>query len=206
MALGVTQVSTAIHLTRLLIDEGIKARAHYQVWWALRNRALPRHRATMNDYAYVDFFHAANSGHYTLFLLSLSKIFDRDTRVAGIKELKRALRAEGKTNIANEIARMLKPHEKHVRSVISIRNRSVVHNEYAVSIEKVYQLNGVTPDQLRDLMDATCQAINLAARDLGIVNAIFDSDRAERATLNMLEVLAMGAKAKRARPASGVAE
>ena len=199
-------MSTAIHLTRLLIDEGIKARAHYQVWWALRNRALPKYLDAMNDYAYVDFFHAANSGHYTLFLLSLSKIFDRDTRVAGIKELKQALRAEGKTNIANEIARMLKPHEKHVRSVMGIRNRSVVHNEHAVSIEKVYQLNGVTPNQLRDLIDATCQAINLAARDLGIVNPIFESDRTERATLNMLEVLAMGAKAKRARSASGVAE
>jgi AbiU2 len=199
-------MSTAFHLTRLLIDEGIKARAHYQVWWALRNRALPKYLDTMNNSAYVDFFHAANSGHYTLFLLSLSKIFDRDTRVAGIKELKLALRAEGKTNIANEIARMLKPHEKHVRSVMGIRNRSVVHNEYAVSIEKVYQLNGVTPNQLRDLIDATCQAINLAARDLGIVNPIFDSDRTERATLKMLELLAMGAKTKRARPASGVAE
>jgi hypothetical protein len=199
-------MSTAINLTLLLIGEGYKARAHYQVWWALRNRALPKYLAAMNDDAYVFFFHLANSGHYTLFLLSLSKIFDRDNRVAGIKELKRALRAEGKTNIANEIARMLKPHEKNVRSVMGIRNRSVVHNEYAVSIEKVYQMNGVTPNQLRDLIDATCQAINLAARDLGISARIFDNDSTERATLKMLEVLAMGAKAKRAQAASGVAE
>ncbi len=186
----------AVHLARLLIEEGIKARAHYQVWWALRNRALPKYLDAMNDYEYVDFFHAASSGHYTLFLLSLSKIFDRDTRVAGIRELKRGLRAEGKSKIANEIVRLLKPHEKHVRSVIGIRNKSVVHNEYAVPIEKVYEFNGVTPNQLRDLIDATCQAINLAARDLGIVNPIFDSDRAERATLNMLAVLELGAKVK----------
>lgn len=190
---------TATHITKILIDEGIKARAHYQVWWALDNRALPKYFDAMNDWSYVDFFHAANSGHYTLFLLSLSKIFDRDPRVAGIKELKRALRAEGKTGLANEIARLLKPHEKHVRSVIGIRNRSVVHNEYSVSIGKVYQSNGVTPNELRALIDTACEAINLSARDLGIINPIFSSDRAERATLNMLEVLARGVKRNRTR-------
>ena len=199
-------MSTAVHIARLLIEEGTKARAHYQVWWALQNRALPKYFDAMNDYAYIDFFHAANSGHYTLFLLALSKIFDRDTRVAGIRELNRALRSERKTNIANTVTRMLKPHEKHVSSVMGIRNRSVVHNEHAVSIAKVYQLNGVTPNQLRDLIDTTCKAINFAARDLGIENPIFESDRAERATLNMLEVLSIGAKTSRARQSLGAAE
>ena len=70
----------------------------------------------------------------------------------------------------------------------------------------MYQVNGVTPNQLRDLIDGTCQSINLAARDLGISDRIFDSDSTERATLKMLEVLAMGAKTKRAQAASGVAE
>ena len=185
----------ATHLTGYLIDEGIKARAHYQVWWALRNRSLPKYLDTMNNYAYVDFFHAANSGHYTLFMLSLAKIFDRDSRVAGIKQLKRALRHEGKADIANEIEQILKPHAPHVLSVMSIRNQSVVHNEFDLPIKKIYEVNGITPNQLRDLIDAACRSINLAASALGLTNRIFDSDRTERATLNLLEVLSRGAKA-----------
>ena len=185
-------MTSATHITSLLIDEGIKARAHFQIWWALRNRALPKYYKTMNNYEYVDFFHAANSGHYSLFLLSLAKIFDRDPRVAGIKELKRALRSEGRTPTANRVARTLKPHAQHVKSVMGIRNSSLVHNEYAVPIQKVYQINGVTPNELRGLIDAACTSINEVASELGIVNTIFESDRSERATLKMLETLARG--------------
>ena len=138
---------------------------------------------------YVDFFRAANSGHYVLFFLALSKIFDRDQRVAGISELKRALRAEGKTKIAIEIARQLNPVEQYVKRVMSIRNRSVVHNEHAIPRNKVYEVNGITPNQLREVIDAACGSINATARALGIANTVFESDRAERATLNLLAAL-----------------
>lgn len=182
-------MSSAHVITLRLIEEGINARAHFQIWWALRNLALPKYLPAMNNLDYVDFFHAANSGHYVLFFLALSKIFDRDERVAGISELKRALRAEGKTKIALEIARQLKPVEPYVRRVMRIRNRSVVHNEHAIPRSKVYEINGITPNQLREVIDAICSAINGTARALGIVNTIFESDRAERATLKLLEAL-----------------
>ena len=53
----------------------------------------------MNELSYVEFFHASNSGHYKLFFISLAKVFDRDNRVAGIKELRKALRAEGRADL-----------------------------------------------------------------------------------------------------------
>lgn len=182
-------MSSAHDITLRLIEEGINARAHFQIWWALRNLALPKYLPAMNNVDYVDFFHVANSGHYVLFFLALSKIFDRDPRVAGIKELKRALRAEDKTKIAIEIARQLKPVEPYVKRVMSIRNRSVVHNEHAISRNKVYEVNGITPNQLREVIDAACSSINTAARALDIANTVFESDRAERATLNLLKAL-----------------
>ncbi|MFZ2207075.1 MAG: hypothetical protein WAV22_00240 [Porticoccaceae bacterium] len=187
-------MSKAKEIACTLIEEGIKARAHFQVWWALRNKALPKYYDAMNDFAYVDFFHAANSGHYTLFFLSLAKIFDRDSRVAGLKEFRHALRAEGMNKSALAISRALKPHQEIVRRVMAIRNKSVTHNEHGITRCEVYKLNGVTPNELRDLIDATCKSINEAAWELGINNLIFDSDRTERATLNMLETLSKGAK------------
>jgi hypothetical protein len=57
-------MSEARAITEHLIEEGIAARAHFQVWWALRNLALPRFLPAMDHSAYVDFFHASNSGHY----------------------------------------------------------------------------------------------------------------------------------------------
>ena len=185
-------MSTAHTITLLLIEEGIAARAHFQVWWALRNLALPKYLPTMNDTNYVDFFHASNSGHYKLFFLALSKIFDRDSRVAGISELKRALRSEGHGRIALRIAKELKPIEPLVKKLMGIRNRTIVHNEHSVPRTKVYKVNGITPNQLRQVIETVCGAINTTARELGITNTIFDSSRFEHATLGMLERLERG--------------
>jgi len=72
-------------------EEASAARAHFHTWWALRNLALPEHYETMNKSEYVDFFHVANAGNFKLMFISLSKIFDRDTRVASISNLKQTL-------------------------------------------------------------------------------------------------------------------
>src|SRR6478672_3133902 len=126
-------MSTARNITSQLIEEGIAARGHFQVWWALRNLALPKYYPAMNKADYVDFFQASNSGHYKLFLLALAKIFDRDDRVAGISELKRALREAGRRDLAMRVVRELKPIEPLVKKIMSIRNKSLVHNEHSIS-------------------------------------------------------------------------
>lgn len=185
-------MSRAQIITLQLIEEGTAARAHFQVWWALRNLALPKYLATMNDLNYVDFFQASNSGHYKLFFLALSKIFDRDSRVAGISELKRALRSEGQGSIALRIAKELKSIEPLVKRVMSIRNRTIVHNEHSMPRTKVYKINGITPNQLRLVIDTVCATINSAALGQGITNTIFENDRLELATLGMLERLDRG--------------
>ncbi|KPJ64390.1 hypothetical protein AMJ44_12895 [candidate division WOR-1 bacterium DG_54_3] len=185
-------MSEARRIATTLIEEGIAARAHFQIWWVLRNKALPRFYDTMNNLEYVDFFHASNAGHYKLFLLALSKIFDRDTRVAGLSEFRRALAGEGRNDLSDYIEHRLSPFLDRIRAVVGIRSQSLVHNERALSREQVYQINGITPNQLRELIDVTCSTISHVASELGIRNTIFDSDRSERATMKMLEVLERG--------------
>ena len=189
-------MSSARDIVIVLIEEGIAARAHFQVWWALRNRAVPRFLPTMNNFDYVDFFHASNAGHYKLFLLALSKIFDRDTRVAGLKTLRTQLQSEGRADLAKYIGTRLNPLQSRITAVMGIRSQSIVHNNHALPRAKVYQLNGITPNQLRELIDKTSDVINHVAGELGITNTIFDSDRSERATLRMLEVLERGNKVR----------
>jgi hypothetical protein len=44
------------------------AMAHYQIWFTLcgKGKAIEQYLNDMNDYSYVDFFHAANVGNYKL--------------------------------------------------------------------------------------------------------------------------------------------
>jgi hypothetical protein len=191
----------AIALT--LIDEAIAARAHYQVWWALRNLAIPKYLSIMNVSTYVDFFHASNAGHYKLFLLALGKAFDRDTRVAGFSELRKSLRAEGRADVAREISRRLKLCEPHVKAILGIRSKSLVHNEQDMPRHKLYKLHGITPNQLRTVVDTVSNVMNYVAQELDIPNGVFEGDRLEKATLALLDALSGGAPNKSLEHARG---
>lgn len=175
-----------------LMEEGGAARAHFHTWWALRNLALPDHLSTMNNYKYVDFFHVSNSGNYKLFFVALSKIYARDGRTAGMQMLKEELRKAGYSDIADEVDRRIDPHEPLVRKVLNIRNKSISHNQADLPREQVYQINGVTPNEIRNLIDITCETINFVSNALGKSNVISGPERHERAVLKMLETLDRG--------------
>ena len=184
-------MSEARAIVEKLNEEGLAARAHFQIWWALRHLALPDFYDAMNDYSYVNFFHASNAGHYKLFFLALSKIFDRDARTSGISNLREALRREGHSSIADQLDKRLAPLTACVVRLTAIRNQTIVHNDRSLSREKVYEINGITPDQIRDLINNTCATINEVARGLGLTEALFD-DHYDKATIAMLEILRGG--------------
>jgi len=175
-----------------LMEEGSAATAHFHTWWALRNLALPDFYEAMNDYTYVDFFHASNSGHYKLFFLALSKIFDRDSRVSGISHLKDALRQDGYHQLAVDLENKLAPLQSLIVRVMNIRSRTIVHNDRTLSRDKIYEINGITPDEIRALINSTCEVLNTVALGLGLNNVISEGERHEKATLAMLERLLDG--------------
>lgn len=179
-------------ITEHLIEEGKAARTHFQVWWALRKLAIPTYLETMNDRSYTEFFDASNSGHYKLFFISLSKIFDRDNRVAGIHKLTLALRAEGELNLADYVTHELKHLEPLIEHIMHIRNKQIAHNDLSIPVETLYKENGITPNQIREVIDETCDIINYAAEALGFSRRIFKNDRIELATLHMLDTLQRG--------------
>jgi hypothetical protein len=136
-----------------LIEEGIAARGHFQVWWTLRNKALPQFYETMNNRQYVAFFLVSTAAHFKTFLLALSKIFDRDNRVAGLSEFRRALTNDGRQNLADHIEQQLSQFHDRIKAVLNIRSQSLVHNERALPRDQAYKLNGITPDQILELID-----------------------------------------------------
>jgi AbiU2 len=183
-------MASSAEIIKHLVDEGNVACAHFQIWWALRNLALPDYYDTMNDQDYVQFFHASNSGHYKLIFVALGKIYDSDTHSAGIPELKNALRAEGHPTVADKLEADLSDVTKKVKRVLTIRNRTLLHNEQAISREKVYKLDGgITPNQLRHLINTTSSAINIVADAINYKLIIATGDSYEKATMAMLDKL-----------------
>jgi hypothetical protein len=186
-------MTSATEILDHIIEETNAARAHYQTWWALRNLALPDFYDTMNDDSYVQFFHASNAGHYKLIFVAIGKIYDSDTRSAGIRELKSALRAERHGAIADKLEADLAAATTQVSRILTIRNRSVLHNEHSISRKQVYELGGgITANEIRDAIDSTTNAINAVATALGHSSRVSVGKAHEEATLTMLERLRRG--------------
>lgn len=177
-----------------LIEEGKSAKAHFQIWWTLLNLALPEYYDAMNDKEYVDFFHATNSGNYKLFYISLSKIYDPDANTSGMRSLKTALEKNGRTDLKQYVESETANLTELVQKVMKIRNQAVGHNQKDLSRKKVHEINGITPNQIQELIEKTANIINYVARELDINNTIFESNRAEKATLKMLNTLSKGRK------------
>jgi len=175
-----------------LIEEGTAARAHFHTWWALKNIAMPDHFTTMNNFNYVDFFHVSNSGNYKLIFVALSKIYDRDSRAAGICKLKDELNKAEHGGIADEVAKRVDAHQHLIQKILKIRNKSISHNEADITRKEVYMNNELTPDNIRELIDVTCETINYVSRELGISSITSDPERYEKAVHNLLETLAKG--------------
>jgi hypothetical protein len=184
-------------LLRRLADTASAAQAHYQIWFTLRGdgKALPTYYQDMNDYRYVDFFHAGNAGHYKLMFLELGCRFDSDSRAASFRNLKNALTAKGHIEIVTRIDSVLQPFNDLVSNALTIRSRLIAHRELSATSEVVHQENPVIPNDVGKLLRKCCALINEIDTqlfgDTGCRIAT-TTDRFERATFELLEVIRNG--------------
>lgn len=177
-------------------DEAKKSCMYFHTWWGLVNRALPEYHSTISDWAYVDFFHAANSGFFELVFVSLSKLLDRtksgNQEALGLHRFREALTRQGFVEEAQLIERRLGPRQDLVNRIKSIRNKTISHNEAALTREEVFDRYGITPDEVRELIHEICEVLNQVGRRIGYPNGISDGERSEHAVIAMLETLRRG--------------
>lgn len=184
-------------LLRRLADTANAAQAHYQIWFTLRGhgKALPAYYQDMNDFRYVDFFHASNAGHYKLMFLELGCLFDSDSRAASFRNLKNTLATKGHNELVAHIDDILQPFSDLVSNALTIRSRLIAHRELSAASEAVHQENTVVPNDVGKLLSQCCTLINeIDAQIFGDTGyrIATTTDRFERATFGLLEVIRNG--------------
>lgn len=179
-----------------MADSVNAARAHYQIWFTLRGggKALPEYHQDMNDYRYVDFFHASNAGHYKLIFIELGCLFDTDTRSASMRNLKRALVACGRKDITRGIDDVLSGYSELVSGILTIRSKLIAHKDIGAKSEDIQDQSNIVPNELRKLIDVCSGLISQINGELTGVGYTLAAvtDRFERATFELLKVLRNG--------------
>lgn len=110
-------------------DGATHARAFLHAWWALVGMAMPKHRATMGNLAYVDFFHACNAGFLTLVFVSLGRLLDHDQRSLGLERLHEVLLEHGYGKEGGEVDSLLSSKGDLIERIRGIRNEAAPHTD-----------------------------------------------------------------------------
>ena len=194
--IGEQEMNEVRELLSRMADSVNSARAHYQIWFTLRGegKALPEYYQDMNDYRYVDFFHASNAGHYKLMFIELGCLFDADTRAASMRNLKGALIACGRKDIAKGIDEVLSGYNELVSGILTIRSKLMAHKDIGARSEDIHAQSNIVPNELKKLIDvcsALISQINGELFGVGYTLAAV-TDRFERATFELLKVLKNG--------------
>lgn len=173
------------------------ASAAYQIWFTLRGtgKALPDFLDDMNDYRYVDFFHASNSGHYKLMFIEIACLFDSNEGTDSIRNLKTMLESSGHESVATKISNELGKFSDLVSNMKTIRSRLIAHKESYVSPGDLYDKHKIKPDEIGQLIYETAKMINWTNKQINGEQSILianETDRYEKATFNLLKVIKNG--------------
>ncbi|WP_299599676.1 hypothetical protein [uncultured Microbulbifer sp.] len=173
------------------------ALGHYQIWFTLRGKgkAIDEYLSVMNDYRYVDFFHAANIAHYKLMFIETGCIFDTDDRADRCMRLKELMIENGFRELAAKFDTNLKPFRKLVSNILTVRSKLIAHKESNVEPADLYGKHGIKPDDIKALLNELSELMgNLESlmNNGASWSSVGPTDRWENATYGLLEVLREG--------------
>ena len=150
----------------------------------------------MNDARYVEFFHVINTGTYKLIFIELGCLFDPDNRAASIRSLKDKLEEIGRKDLVEYLNNELSHYGGLVSKILTIRSKLMAHKEFGASSEDVHKSNGITPNEIGDLITTCCKVIlEVYERLYGNSSELLcctTSGRFEEAILQLLDVIRNG--------------
>lgn len=152
-------------------------------------------RERLNDYRYVDFFHAANIAHYKLMFIETACIFDTDDRTDRFRKLRELMDSNGLQALSKKFQDTLKPHQNLVQNILTIRSKLIAHKETGVAPSKLYKKHGIKPDDIKDLLHTLAELMRELESTLNngaSWGTVGTTDRWEKATFGLLEVLRKG--------------
>ena len=173
---------------RRIRNEASAARAFFYTWDALnRSRGDEALRYTMNKDFRPDFFRSTIVAHFRMIFVSVGTIFDSDDKGKSItiSYLTRILDASDSMSLSD----LLTKHEHTIKGMRCVRNKAIAHND-STSVDDIFRQASITPDQIRELIDETCDELDtICRRPKYGFNGISGGSRHTRAVASVLDAL-----------------
>jgi hypothetical protein len=135
---------------------------NYEIWWVYRSKdTRPEYVEVMNRYGL--FFQTSIHAHFVALLVELYRLYETRADTFNVPSLLKILRAEARlpSETMEALEDIYKNEAKPLWTKVNIlRNKAFGHRSVSHTIEEVFQKAGVTPNELRDLVEATKKLLN----------------------------------------------
>ena len=164
---------------------------NYEIWWVYKSEdTRPLYVEVMNRYGL--FFQTSIHAHFVALLVALYRLYETRDDTFNIPSLLKILRAEARLpdSTLDLLEGIYENKAKPLWIKVNIlRNKAFGHRSVAHTIEEVFEEAEVTPNELRDLVEATKNLLNGLTHALDKSVDAFNLEARED-TLRLLEDLA----------------
>jgi len=132
----------------LAAETAVSARAFYEIWWLYKNKET---RSVIIDTMrrFNEFFKADHRAQLYALILHLSALFDKHGRSASIVNLLRLSKAANADEGKLQEARVLYENNQELgRRLFVLRSRVFAHLSANIKEREVFEIAGITPDDL----------------------------------------------------------
>lgn len=163
---------------------------NYDIWWVYKSKTYrPMYVGTMNRY--LEFFSTSLHAHFVALLVALYPLYETRRDTFNIPRLLKLLAKEDaiSAHTLDNATRLYDEAKPPWLKVCILRNEVFAHFSELSSVEQVFKDAGVTPNELKRLLELTKRLLNTVTRALdGSVHAF--NLGASEATVRVLEDLA----------------
>lgn len=138
----------------------VRARAFYEIWWTYEGAdTRPLYLQSMNQHS--EFFRFDSHANFVAMIVHTAMLYDKDDRTVGLSTLLNEIRERSDDATRIEDARaLLEPLLSVAKKVMHLRNNLFAHRNARFSYKDVFDQAAISPNQVRDLIDAALKIAN----------------------------------------------
>ena len=170
------------------------AQADYEVWYTLagKDKGYEKYSAVLQDNLFRDFFDSVLNAHFKVMFIDIACLFEPHERASSFYGLKKLLRDDGYHDVADRIECAISSHKDLIERIKGNRDKRIAHHVATWSEEQMLKKFGVTPNEIRSLLEAFNELLKMIYKDVVSPNTAYPIarlDRFEEATIRLLQIL-----------------
>lgn len=171
-----------------LIASAIGAKAHYNMWWAQVNEALPHFEREMNEHS--DFFLACRDAHYTAFFVHVARLFDHRHDSSSLFNYLKAIRNQTDPARMSVLDARYDSLLVRAKPLLTIRHKTIAHIDARLTEKDIFAPLNITWNEIRSIINDTAIFVTelAGASQPGEVGIPRDG-RLSEATIRLIDAL-----------------